>query len=353
VIAQNPFRPSFPEELSALFGGIDIELAGVADCPSAEVEEREYRQWLERRYHGTMSYLERHAPMKYRPEELLPGCRAILVVGINYFQEQPVGGDGSGRVARYAWGRDYHRVLGKRLKQAVRLLRERYPDGEFRSFTDATPLAERFYAERAGIAFTGKNTLSISSGYGSWFLIGEILTTVPFSPSGRAGKSHGSCPSGCFRCGSVCPTGALEAPYRINASRCISYLTIENRGPIPVELRPLIGDWIFGCDLCQEVCPLNIRAAVTTERDFLAHRAGPELSLREILSLGSDEEFMARFAGSPVARAGRRGLMRNACVAAANVHAYELLPLLERLAAGSDELIAEHAQWAVLRLLNP
>ncbi|HUX51058.1 MAG TPA: tRNA epoxyqueuosine(34) reductase QueG [Spirochaetia bacterium] len=353
MIARNPFRPAIPQELSGLFEALGIELAGVADCAPAEVEEQEYRRWLERRYHGTMAYLERHAPMKYHPEVLLPGCRSVLAVGINYFQDRSPDEKGTGRIARYAWGRDYHRVLGKRLKQAVRVLRERYPNGEFRSFTDATPLAERFYAERAGIAFTGKNTLSISSSYGSWFLIGEILSTVPFSPSGRAGKSHGSCPSGCVRCSDVCPTGALEAPYRIDASRCISYLTIENRGPIPVELRPLIGDWIFGCDLCQEVCPLNIRASVTKEKDFLAHRAGPQLSLREILSFESDEQFTARFAGSPVARAGRRGLMRNACVAAANVHALELLPLLESLAAGSDELIAEHAQWAVSRLLNP
>ncbi len=253
-------------------------------------------------------------------------------------------------MARYAWGRDYHRSLGKRLKRAIKALSDNYTGERFRAFTDATPLAERFYAERAGIGFAGRNTLTISSRFGSWFLIGEILTTCDFAATGPATGKNGSCPSGCSRCIDVCPTGALESPFRINASKCISYLTIENKGSIPEPLRKKMGDWIFGCDLCQEVCPLNIRVAVTGEADFTAHRAGPALSLQDVLTMESDEQFRFRFAGSPLARAGRRGLMRNACVAAANSGAVELLPILEELANGGDSLVAEHAAWAASRL---
>ncbi len=350
MIARNPYVPPVPSELQELSSGLGFDVVGVADCPPAETEEREYRDWIAAGYHGEMGYLERHESMKYRPERILTECRSVIVVGINYYQDAVTSGTSSGRVARYAWGRDYHRLLGKKLKKLLRRLREQYPQDSFRAFTDATPLAERFFAERAGIAFTGRNTLSISSSLGSWFLIGEILATRDFPASGASGKKHGSCPSGCTRCIAVCPTGALESPYRIDASKCISYLTIENKGPIPVELRPSMGDWIFGCDLCQEVCPLNIRAGVTSQEDFLAHRAGPELQLSQILAIESDEAFTARFAGSPVARAGRRGLIRNACVVAANIKAIELLPRLEQLAGSQDELIAEHARWAVGRL---
>ncbi len=370
MIAKSPHYPRVPEELSALLAPLGVELLGVADTPSAAQAEREYREWIRLGYHGEMRYLSVHEPLKYHPEQLLDGCRSILVVGLNYFQEAPWRSAGrrtergetestartaggrtrEGRVARYAWGRDYHRLLGKRLRHAVRLLENQYPGDRFRSFTDATPLAERFYAERAGISFTGRNTLSISSRFGSWFLIGEILSTREFDPSGPPGGKQGACPSGCTRCIDVCPTGALISSHRIDASKCISYLTIENRGPIPQELRDRLGDWVFGCDLCQEVCPLNIRAEVTGEADLTAHRAGPLLDLREILTIDSDDQFRDRFAGSPVMRAGRRGLLRNACVAAGNSGNVDLLPVLKALAAGEDSLIAEHAAWAVEKL---
>ena len=353
VIARTPFRPPVPPELESVFRDIGIELLGVADLPPADRAQSEYDDWIRLGRHGRMSYLEDHAQLKFHPERLLPGCRSVIMVGINYYQEAaPARGEGepAGRVARYAWGRDYHRLLGKRLKKAIQTLSARYAEDRFRGFTDATPLAERFYAERAGIGFTGRNTLTISSRFGSWFLIGEILTTRGFAATGPAAGKNGSCPSGCSRCIDVCPTGALESPFRINASKCISYLTIENKGSIPESLREKMGDWIFGCDLCQEVCPLNIRAGVTGEVDFTTHRAGPALSLRDVLTLESDEQFRFRFAGSPLARAGRRGLVRNACIAAANSDAVELLPILEELANGGDSLVAEHAAWAVSRL---
>lgn len=344
------YYPVLPEELRELFEEEGLSLMGVADPVVNEAGEGEYREWLRRNFHGSMSYMERHEAAKFRPDQLLSGCRSILVVGLNYYQDAPDSAPGEGRVARYAWGRDYHKVLGNRLRRIRRRLEEAYPEEQFRNFTDATPLAERYYAERAGIGFQGRNTLLISSQYGSWFLIGEILSTRHFPSSSPSEGRHGACPSSCRKCIDVCPTGALYAPHRIDASRCISYLTIEHGGSIPEELRPMIGNWLFGCDLCQEVCPLNVRRQVTEENDFLRINAGATLELREILTIADDESFKERFAGSPLMRPGRVGLIRNACVVAANNGNRELLSEIRRLATDENEIIAEHAQWALARL---
>jgi epoxyqueuosine reductase len=344
------YYPETPEELRELFEAEGLTLMGVADAVVHEAGEAEYREWIHRNYHGSMEYMERHAAAKFRPGELLSGCRSILVVGLNYYQHAPEAPSSAGRIARYAWGRDYHKLLGKRLRRISRRLEERYPSERFRNFTDATPLAERYYAERAGIGFQGRNTLLISSQYGSWFLIGEVLSTRHFPPSDPAEGRHGACPASCRKCIEVCPTGALYEPHRIDASLCISYLTIEHKGSIPEELRPLMDNWLFGCDLCQEVCPLNARRQVTGEEEFLRVRAGATGELKEILTIENDQEFTARFAGSPLMRAGRVGLIRNACVVAANNGEKSLLPRLRQLAGDSEAIIREHADWALRQL---
>ncbi|MFP4430904.1 MAG: tRNA epoxyqueuosine(34) reductase QueG [Spirochaetaceae bacterium] len=333
-----------------LFAEEGLTLMGVADAVVNESGEADYQEWIRRNFHGSMTYMERHAAAKFRPEELLPGCRSILVVGLNYYQDAPAATNRQGKIARYAWGRDYHKVLGKRLKRIRRRLEDRFPDDQFRNFTDATPLAERYYAERAGIGFQGRNTLLISERYGSWFLIGEVLSTRRFPPTSAPPGHHGACPSSCRKCIDICPTGALYAPYRIDASRCISYLTIEHKGSIPEELRSKVGNWLFGCDLCQEVCPLNVRRQITGETDFLRINAGATAELDEILSIPDEETFKNRFAGSPLMRPGRVGLIRNACVVSANNGARELLPQLRRLTMDENEIIAEHARWAVEQL---
>ena len=357
MIPRKPYHPDTPPEIAGPFERRGIRLLGIAAAHSAEEEERRYHQWIAEGRHGSMQYLAHHSELKFHPDRILPGCRSIIFCGLNYYQQPP--GRGSeeggavadrGRIARYAWGRDYHKVLGGRLRRIVGELSARYPGDRFRSFTDATPLAERYYAEKAGIGFSGRNTLLISSSFGSWFLLGEILTTLELPPSGDAGMNHGSCPASCSRCIRVCPTGALLGPHRIDASRCISCLTIEHKGSIPEELRPEIGNWLFGCDLCQEVCPLNVRARVTEVEDFLKVNAGDTLALREILSIRDDESFTRRFAGSPLMRARREGLVRNACIVSANLLARELLPLLRELADDPNPVIAEHARWAVARL---
>lgn len=351
MLAQKPYFPQVPSELNSLLEDEGLELMGIADARPAPNREHEYREWLRRGYAGAMGYLESHAEMKYRPDALLPGAQSIIFVGINYYQ--PTSGPApasEGRIARYAWGRDYHRVLGKRLRRVARKLGERYPEDKFQHGTDSTPLAERFYAERAGIGFTGRHTLLISGQYGSWFLIGEILSTRHFPASEPPDGRHGGCPTGCRKCIDVCPTGALLGPHKIDGSRCISYLTIEYKGSIPEELRPKMGNWLFGCDRCQEVCPLNVRAQVTDVQDFRQVRAGETEKLEEILRIETEEEFRRKYAGSPLMRAKRTGLLRNACIVAANNGATELLPLLRTRSNDQDAIIREHAAWAVQQL---
>ncbi|MFA7567060.1 MAG: tRNA epoxyqueuosine(34) reductase QueG [Alkalispirochaeta sp.] len=362
MIVREPWWPGAPTELEGLFREEDIQLIGVTDPEPAAEQEEEYRLWLEEGRQGTMDFMVRHAHAKFRPDRILPGVKAIIFAGLNYYQRRPgrpggelaSGGDSSGLIARYAWGRDYHKEFGKRLKRIARRLAERYPDEQFRAFTDATPLSERHFGERAGIGFTGRHTLLINGAYGSWFFLGEILSTKTFETGEPAGIHHGACPRTCRRCIDVCPTGALKGPHRIDASRCISYLTIEHDGPIPVELRSAMGTWIFGCDLCQEVCPLNVRAQVTDVAGFTKPIAGRSVLLRDILSMKTDEEFLKRFAGSPLMRAGRKKMIRNALIAAGNseTNSFDnrLIPLIREIGRSDDPVLQEHARWALDKL---
>lgn len=332
-----------------------LEFLGVAaadqtDSDSGREEaRRRYSQWLAGGKHGTMTYLERHEPGKYDPGVSLEGTRSVIVIGLGYWQPRPEESPGTGRIARYAWGRDYHKVLLKKLQRVSERLAAAWPDHRWRSFTDTAPLDERWWAARAGASFTAKNTLAINRKLGSWFLLGEILTTRVLEPTPALSHQHGSCPSGCRRCRDVCPTGALDAEGRIDARLCISYLTIEHRGPIDDKLKPGLGSWIFGCDLCQEVCPFNLGIKPTAEPEFLAWKAGPSVDLAEVLAL-DDAGFTARFGGSPVHRTGRHGLVRNVCIAAANTGRRELIPQLTVLTGDSDPGVADAARWALASL---
>jgi len=334
------------DEVRALFEREELEILGVTGAEPLPDEEAHYNEWIAGGFHGTMSYLELHAGKKFRPQELLPGCRAIIFTGLNYYQPREALRQGYGLVARYAWGRDYHKVLGRRLQRIAGSLREIFPGERFFSFVDSSPLAERPFAARAGAGFIGRNTLLVRKGYGSWFILGGIATTLDPGAAGHA-YAHGGCPPGCSRCIKACPTGALYAPYRIDARKCISYLTVEHRGVIPPEKASSIGGWIFGCDLCQEACPFNRAAEKTYVADFLSPRAGASVSLEEALSIKTDAEFTARFAGSPLMRAKRSGLVRNACICAVNLGSAHRVPLLESLARDTDPVIAKQAAQAL------
>ncbi|MFP4012117.1 MAG: tRNA epoxyqueuosine(34) reductase QueG [Spirochaetaceae bacterium] len=356
-------------EIRGYFETEELELLAVTEAAPDEAAEYGYAQWLSRGRAGSMSYMHRHREAKYRPASMLPGARSIVLVGLGHFQHRPHGrgegkdsgrpqGDGEkkasdsprGLVARYAWGRDYHKVLGKRLKRICRAMEEAFPEHRFRSFTDATPLSERHYGARAGMGIRGRNTLLIHPRLGSWFFLGEILTTLHLVPTEAQTEGLTGCPRHCTRCIDVCPTEALTGPHEIDASRCISYLTIEHKGVIDEELMSKMGAWVFGCDLCQEVCPLNAAAHPTRVTDFRNHIAGENIPLEELLNLRTDEEVRRRFAGSPLLRARRRGLVRNACIAAANAGAAELLETIEALTADADHVVSFTARWAAARL---
>src|SRR6202043_949484 len=249
----------------------------------------------------------------------------------------------TGRIARYAWGDDYHDVIAEKLNKIDIFLREF--GGQQKCYVDTGPVLERDHAAKAGIGWHGKSTMLIDEKLGTWFFLSEILTTLELPPDPPARDRCGKCE----RCITACPTGAITAPHRVGARRCISYLTIELKGSIPLELRPLIGNRIFGCDDCLDACPWNRFAQVSHESAFAARASSAAFSLRDYLTL-DDAEFRNLFRNSPIKRIKRRGFLRNVCVALGNVGTVEDLAALERAAADPEPLIAEHAAWATKQI---
>jgi len=302
--------------------------------------------WLAQGAHGEMAWLERNAPKRRDPQLVLPGARTVITLAVNYGGPNPkpeTWGPNSGTIARYAQHADYHDVLANPLRELARFVAE-LSGADMRSlwYVDTGPILEREFAQRSGIGFVGKHTNVISRRFGNWILIAEILTLLDLEPD-EPEKNH--CGK-CTRCITACPTNAITAPFRLDARLCISYLTIELKGPIPVELRPAIGNRIFGCDDCLAACPWNRFAR---EGKLMRQHARATLNtpgLLELLAL-DDAQFKASFAGTPILRAKRRGLLRNVCVALGNVAGQEALPALERAAEDPEPLIAEHARWAM------
>ncbi|HET9418051.1 MAG TPA: tRNA epoxyqueuosine(34) reductase QueG, partial [Chthoniobacterales bacterium] len=249
----------------------------------------------------------------------------------------------TGRVARYAWGDDYHELIAAKLDKIDNFLREF--GGRQKCYVDTGPVLERDFAAQAGIGWHGKSTMLINKRFGTWFFLAEILTTLELPPDEPARDRCGSC----NRCITACPTGAITAPYRLDARRCISYLTIELKGAIPLELRPLIEDRIFGCDDCLEACPWNRFAEVARESAFTARRSTIDFALRDYLAL-DEPRFRSIFRNSPIKRIKRRGFLRNVCVALGNVGTAEDLPALKRAATDPEPLISEHAKWAIAEI---
>ncbi len=315
--------------------------------------ENEFKSRLGDGLPDGLLWMEGHADLKYRPERILPGCRSVLVSYLNYYRKNEIDRNDShlnqGRVARYARGRDYHKELGFRLKRITKQFRQVFPGEQFRYFTDTGPVDEVWLASASGTGFRGRHGLTIIPGIGSWIVLGHILTTVEFdAPSARPLPS--GCPANCRRCIDACPGTALEMPGRINPVRCIAYQSIEHRGAVDREYRRKAGNWIFGCDVCQEVCPFNSQAEETTVEGFLRDYAGAALNLVEILTLRNRTDVLKRFSGSPLMRAGRAGLVRNACTVAGNIGGLELVPVLEKLINDENSGIGEHAVWALEKI---
>lgn len=306
---------------------------------------KEFRQWLAEGRHGTMGYLERNADKRVSPEQVLAGAKSVMVLVASYHAPGAEAKRGEAQIARYARFADYHEVLGERLRQLVGFMEAEAPGTKSLWYVDTGPLLERDLAQRAGVGFIGKHTNLISRRLGNWFFICEIITTLELegdvSEPNRCGH--------CTRCLVACPTQAITAPFQLDARKCISYLTIELKGSIPEELRPAIGTRIYGCDDCLAACPWNRFAQ--EGRLMAAHRRA-ELDapgLIELLGL-DDAAFKQKFRGSPILRTKRRGLLRNVCVALGNLGDRAAVPALEKAAADSEPLIAEHAWWALKRI---
>jgi epoxyqueuosine reductase len=354
-------------DLVALAENLGFDLCRVARA-TAPPHAAEFRAWLAEGRAGDMAWLERNADRRTDPEQVLPGARSVVVLGMNYWQgaeKAEVRGQNSeaaekrasdlssdfyplpspdrGRIARYAWGDDYHDVIEKKLRALDEWLIER--GGRQRCYVDTGPVLERDFAALAGAGWHGKSTMLIHPKLGTWFFLAEVLTTLELEPDAPMRDHCGRC----TRCIDACPTGAITAPHQLDARRCISYLTIEHKGAIPLEFRALIGDRIYGCDDCLTACPWNRFAQAGRESAFAARDFVHGWALRDFLAL-DDDGFRALFRKSPIKRIKRRGFLRNVCVALGNVGTRDDLPALRRAAEDAEPLIAEHAAWAIERI---
>jgi epoxyqueuosine reductase len=347
-----------------------FDLCGIATSARFDREGRALAEWVARGYHGEMAYMARNAPRSGDPAAVAPLARSLVVVGMYYGghehqaleEDSRCGGERPesreprapreppeprGRISRYAWGDDYHRVMEPRLRRLADYLRG-HGAQLARYYVDTGPVIDRAAARRAGVGWFGKNTLIITrAGYGSWVFLGEILTDLAL-PADAPGD--GSC-GRCRLCLDACPTQAIIAPYVVDARRCISYLTIEHRGPIPRDLRAAIGDHIFGCDICQAVCPHNSKTAPARHPEFAPRRGlGARPPLLPLLNL-TEDEFRRWFGGSAVTRAKRSGLRRNVAVALGNARDPAAVPgLSAALNDEGDRLVRGHAAWALGRI---
>jgi len=327
-----------------------FELVGVT-APGPAPDFARFRNWVDRELAGEMRYLTDHrADVRSDPEQLLPGVRSIICLGLVYNGPEPLSTAFSDLerawISRYAWGEDYHTVLRSRIEALAAKLLE-IEQFQYRICVDAAPLLERSLAHQAGLGWIGKNTCLINQRIGSWFFLGELLTTLDLAPDSPLPDRCGTC----SRCIDACPTDAIvpspDGRFELDARLCISYFTIELRSSIPEVWRPAIGAHVFGCDICQDVCPWNRRAAVTSEPALRPRALAPPL---ERLAALSESEFRDLFRDTPVSRAKYRGFLRNVAVAMGNAGLEKFRGQLEKLAASTDAIIAEHARWALEQL---
>jgi len=305
---------------------LGFDAVGIAAADSLDQDDHALTQWLAGGRHAGMAYMAREPRRRSRPREVLPGAKSVIVLAMNYAQVEPDLRRGTarraptskivGRVSCYAWGKDYHLVIEERLAQLEAFIHATAgPGTDCRSYVDHGPVLEKAFARQAGIGFIGKNTLLITEAFGSWVFLSVILTTLELEPGLAQTSQCGSC----RLCLDACPTGALIGPYQLDANRCISYLTIESKGEIPDELKPQLNGWVFGCDICQEVCPYNAHPKPTAVKAFQPDQgAGPWLDLERLMALTSDEAFREMFRDTPLLRPKRAGLQRNAMALSVN-----------------------------------
>lgn len=326
--------------------------AKITDIDYSQHKE-DYQAWIDAGYNASMDYLANHGDMRFHPEQLHPGTQRIIALRMHYLPQsvetvKRLQTKDKAYIARYALGRDYHKLIRKRLTSLAKKVQAEVGDHGYRAFVDSAPVLERQIAENAGLGWTGKNTLLLTPKAGSWFLLGEILTNLPLPVDKPTPSRH--CGS-CTACLDLCPTDAFVEPWVLDANKCISYLTIEHDGPIPVELRSKMGNRIFGCDDCQLVCPWTKFAKYTDEQDFQPRH---QLDKEELVTLflWQEEEFLKKTEGSPIRRTGYENWLRNIAIALGNAPTSD--PLLAALRSREDhesEVVREHVAWALAQHL--
>ena len=328
---------------------------GISDT-ELTLEENYLQQWLHQGYHGEMDYMARHGTARSRPEELVPGTIRVISVRLNY--QPPAARESwatmadpdAAFISRYALGRDYHKVLRSKLQTLATNIEQKTGAFQYRVFTDSAPVLEVALARKAGLGWRGKHTLLLTREAGSWFFLGELYTNLPLPVDGTVTEHCGTC----TKCIDICPTKAIIAPYKLDARRCISYLTIEHKGTIPLELRPLMGNRIYGCDDCQLICPWNKFAVTTSESDFAVRNGLDDVTLVELF-LWTAENFNRRLEGSPIRRIGHERWLRNIAVALGNALGALATPeavtritsALEERMAHPSAMVREHTAWAL------
>jgi epoxyqueuosine reductase len=330
---------------------LGFELVGISAVKPAP-HEQSFAQWLREGFAGELDYMKRTELLRRDPHALVPWAMSIVSVGMNYytaFSRPEPSREPRGWISRYAWGEDYHDLMKGKLEALLGRVKELH-DGpvQGRAFVDSGPVLERDFAGVAGLGWIGKNTHLISPKKGSWFFLGELFLDLSLAYDrplrDRCGK--------CDLCLKACPTGAFVGPYLLDARRCISYLTIELKGWMPRALRPLVGNHVFGCDICQEVCPYNVKAQATREPAYSPRQGLHAPELIPLLSLDKDE-FRRRFRGSPIVRAKRRGFLRNVAVALGNSKSREAIPALIHALNDEEPLVRGHAAWALGQIGSP
>ena len=323
---------------------LGFELVGIAHADEAETSET-FEAWRTAGHAGEMNYMHRHAAARRHPESILPDVRSIVMVGLNYkpAEDSSPPPPASGKIARYALSRDYHDVLREKLAALLAWIHEQAPDAHGRAVVDTAPLLERDFARRGGLGWFGKNTMLLNKNLGSYFYIGALLLDIDLEADAPFETSH--CGT-CTACLDACPTSAFVEPGVLDSRRCISYLTIELRGPIPEEFRTDMADWVFGCDVCQEVCPWNRKAPV---RHSVERPASSSVDLFQLLRL-SESQFRERFQGTPLMRPKRGGLLRNAAIALGNQGDRAAIPALQQATHDPDPLVRDAAAWAIRRI---